>query len=83
MQRGHIVNAGALTLIMKKLLASAYGAATSTLVTTPRPKRSTSYISAQEHRKKFAKQRNRGWRGSIRPERGERLAPSCHKRNLA
>jgi hypothetical protein len=50
---------------MKKLSTSAYGAATSTLVTTPRPKLSTSYISALEHRQKFAKQSNRSWRGSI------------------
>ena len=43
--------------------------ATSTSVTTPRPKRSTSHISAPEHRKKFAKQRNRSWRGSISHDR--------------
>jgi len=64
MQKSHIANAAALTLTLKKLSASAYGAATSTLVMTPRPKLSTSYISVPEHRQNFAKQSNRGWRGS-------------------
>ena len=65
MQRSHVANAGTLTLIMKTLSASACGAVTSTSVTMPRPKLSISYISAPERRQKFAKQRNRGWRGSI------------------
>ena len=57
--------AAALRLITKKLSASAYGAAMSTFVTTPRPKLSTSHISAPEHRQKFVKERNQSWRGSI------------------
>jgi hypothetical protein len=32
---------------------------------TPKLKRSTSHVSAPERRQKFAKERNRGWRGSI------------------
>jgi hypothetical protein len=32
---------------------------------TSKPKRSTSQVSALEHRQKFAEQLNRGWRGLI------------------
>src|ERR1039458_7551269 len=35
MKKSHIANAGARTLIMKKLSATVFGAATSTLATTP------------------------------------------------
>src|ERR1035441_10890749 len=66
MQKSHVANAAALTPILKKLSATVYGAATSTLVTTPRLKLSTSQISAPEHRQKFAKHLNRSWRGSIK-----------------
>ncbi len=66
MQRSLVASAGALTLIKKKLLATACGAATYTLLTTSRRKRSTSYISALEHRQKFAEQRSRSWRASIK-----------------
>jgi tetratricopeptide (TPR) repeat protein len=50
---------------MKKLSASACGAATSTSVTTPRSKLSTSYISAPEHRQNFAWYLKLSWHGSI------------------
>jgi membrane-bound lytic murein transglycosylase B len=69
MQRSLVANAAALRLIMKKLSASACGAATSTSATTPRPKLTTSQISVPEHRQKFVKQRNRSWRGSISLDR--------------
>jgi len=83
MQISHVANAGALTRIAKTLSASASGAATSTLVTTPRQKLSTSFISAPRHRQNFVKQRNRSWRGSTGMHRGDdnadvqpnRLAP--------
>src|ERR1039458_7926326 len=66
MQRSLVASAGALTPILTKLSATAYGAATSTSVTTQRPKLSTSYIFAPKHRQNFAKQRNRSLHGSIK-----------------
>jgi len=66
-------NAGARTPILKMLSAPAYGAATSTSVTAPRSKISTSRIIAPVHRKNFAKWRSRSWRGSINVAANGRL----------
>jgi hypothetical protein len=78
-QISHDANAGALTLILKKSAAFACGAATSTSVTTPRSKLSTFQSSVPGHRKKFAQQHNRGWRGSISQSSRKSVCEKCNK----
>ena len=48
-------NAGVLRPSKKMSSALAFGAATSMSVTTPRPRLSTSFLTAQGHQKNFAK----------------------------